>query len=200
MEQEERQFVGFVGTEVVGRGSLVDVALAAKHRFDGGTTDRIAVFDDDSGAAVDIELTGNADQVAARAAQHPALAARVGSQRGPGRPKLGVVSREVSLLPRHWDWLAEQRGGASAALRRLVDAASKANASQDAVRVAIEAAHHFMWDMAGNLPGFEEASRALFAQDFDAFEQRISSWPEGIREQLHRYVVRAMDSRETHAS
>jgi uncharacterized protein len=200
MEQDSHQFVGFVGTQLVGRGSLAEVALAAKRCLDRGATDRIAVFDDSSGRAIDVELTGSADQVAARVAQHPALVSERNARRGPGRPRLGVVSREVSLLPRHWDWLAEQRGGASAALRRLVDAASKANASQDAVRLAIEAAHRFMWDMAGNLPGFEEASRALFAQDFDAFEQRSSSWPQGIREQLHRYVVRATDSHGAQAS
>ncbi len=74
--------------------------------------------------------------------------------RGRGRPKLGVVAREVTLLPRHWDWLNAQPGGASVALRKLVEQARRANGDADRARAAREAAYHFMSAMAGDLPAF----------------------------------------------
>ena len=111
--------------------------------------------------------------------------------RGPGRPRLGVVSREVSLLPRHWEWLSSQRGGASAGIRRLVEIALKEISHQDPVRKAVETAYAFLSDLAGDYPGFEEASRALFAHDFAAFEVIIADWPPDVREQLGRFLARA---------
>ena len=194
MTTEQKIFVAFAGTSVIARGELTEVVGRSKDRLDGGEDKRIALFDDATGRPVDIDFSGSAVEVLGRLAAHP-MGARPtpepAKRRGPGRPKLGVVSREVSLLPRHWGWLAEQRGGASASLRRLVDAARKGNAGQEPTRRAIDAAHRFMWDMAGDQPGFEEASRALFAQNFDTFDRLISDWPAGIREQLERFTNRA---------
>ncbi|TFU03630.1 DUF2239 family protein [Polymorphobacter arshaanensis] len=99
--------------------------------------------------------------------------------RGRGRPKLGVTAREVTLLPRHWDWLAAQPGGASVALRRLVESARRSDAAR--ARSAQEAAYRFINAIAGNQPGHEEALRALFANDLDSFAQRIAAWPADIR-------------------
>lgn len=189
MTSEPKMFAAFAGADVIARADLADVVRRSKDRLDRRPDERIAVFDDETGRPVDIDFSGEKAEVLAKLADHPLIAPP--RKRRPGRPKLGVVSREVSLLPRHWSWLAEQRGGASAALRRLVDTARKGNAAQERTRKAIDAAHCFMWDMAGDLPGFEEASRALFAQDFEAFAQRIAEWPTGIREQLQRYVTRA---------
>ena len=104
--------------------------------------------------------------------------------RGVGRPKLGVVAREVTLLPRHWDWLNRQPGGASVALRRLVQEASRVNADRDAVRASREAAYRFMTAIAGALPGFEEATRALFAGERNRFEGLIDAWPADLRTHL----------------
>jgi hypothetical protein len=104
---------------------------------------------------------------------------------------LGVTSREVSLLPRHWQWLSAQKGGASATLRRLVEDARKRGAEGELVRSRVEAAHRFMWDIAGDLPGFEESSRALFAHDFEKFERLILCWPVDIQSILTRYVGEA---------
>lgn len=101
--------------------------------------------------------------------------------RPPGRPKLGVVGREVTLLPRHWEWLGRQPGGASVTLRKLVEQARKANYAKDRVRHAQEVAYRFMSAIAGNEPGFEEASRALFAGDCDRFEEHSRSWPPDVR-------------------
>ena len=104
--------------------------------------------------------------------------------RGRGRPKLGVVAREVTLLPRHWEWLGAQPGGASVALRKLVDEARRANGDADRNRAARDAAYHFMSVMAGNLAGFEEASRALFADDRRRFVGLIAGWPDDIRDHV----------------
>jgi hypothetical protein len=123
---------------------------------------------------VDFELRGTLGDVLARA-----LPARPRS--GPGRPKLGVVSREVSLLPRHWDWLEQQPNGASAALRRLVDQARKQNPDKQRARLAMDAAMRFMTSMAGDLPGYQEASRALYASNCEQFETLMRDWPNDIR-------------------
>ena len=103
-------------------------------------------------------------------------------KRGRGRPKLGVVAREVTLLPRHWQWLNAQPGGASVALRKLVDAARREHAAGDLRRAAQERAYRFLSAMGGDRPGFEEATRALFARDSAAFEARIAAWPDDVRE------------------
>ena len=194
MTHEPKIFVAFAGTDLIARGALDDVVRRSKDRLDRGEEKRIALFDDETGHPVDIDYSGSLAEVVARLGAHP-MAARPaavpGKRRGPGRPKLGVVSREISLLPRHWSWLAEQRGGASVTLRKLVDAARKGNPAQAQSRKAIDAAHRFMWDMAGDQPGFEEASRALFAHNFDTFAQLVSEWPAGIREQLERFTSRA---------
>jgi len=108
--------------------------------------------------------------------------AAVEKSRGRGRPKLGVVAREVTLLPRHWEWLATQPGGASVALRKLVEEARRTHAGSDKRRNAQEAAYHFMAAIAGNLPGFEEATRALFANDQEGFRGRLVAWPDDVRE------------------
>ena len=98
------------------------------------------------------------------------------------------MSREVSLLPRHWDWLEQQPNGLSAALRRLVDEARKRNPGEERARLAREAAGRFMTAMAGDLPGFEEASRALYAKEGGLFKERIGAWPEDIRLYLERLI------------
>ena len=111
-----------------------------------------------------------------------------GEPRGRGRPKLGVVAREVTLLPRHWDWLAAQRGGASVTLRKLVDEARRASVDRDRQRQTNERAYHFMSTMAGDMAGFEEVSRALFANDTAKFQQQTEAWPTDVRDYL-RYLA-----------
>lgn len=111
--------------------------------------------------------------------------------RGPGRPRLGVVAREVTLLPRHWDWLGQQTGGASVALRKLVEVASRASAMQDRVRQSSAAGYKFMATIAGHEPGFEEASRALFAADTVAFDAQIARWPTDVQTHLKKILADA---------
>lgn len=172
----------FEGSRLLLAGPLVEVALAMKAAAERGTADPVLIFDDATGHALDFDLRGTKADVIERLPRSEPSHER----RGRGRPKLGVVGREVTLLPRHWEWLAAQPGGASVALRKLVDEARRTGGTTQASRVAREAAYRFMSAMAGNLPGFEEAARALFANDRPRFEQHISDWPDDIRS----YAVR----------
>jgi hypothetical protein len=177
-------YVAFHGAQRVASGSKLDAALAAQNLASKGT---VLIFDPE-GRQVDFDLTGDAAALAARFAPEPAEEA---APRGRGRPKLGVVPREVTLLPRHWDWLATQPGGASVALRKLVEAARRAGEAPDRIRRAREAAYRFASVMAGDRPGFEDATRALFAGDDAAFEARISAWPEDIAAQVRLFAAEA---------
>ncbi|MCD0168966.1 DUF2239 family protein [Deinococcus sp. 23YEL01] len=135
----------------------------------------LLTFDDRTGRSVDFDLSGTLDEVLARHAPET-------PRTGPGRPKLGVVSREVSLLPRHWEWLERQRGGASAALRRLIDEARQADPDGERRAQAQAATDRFLGAVAGDLPGYEEATRALYAADRGGFEARLNDWPEDVRQ------------------
>jgi hypothetical protein len=164
----------FDGHRLLARGTRIDVALALKQALGAGATGPLLAFGDATGGVIDFDLSGSDADVAARLAEpEPA-------PRGRGRPKLGVVAREVTLLPRHWEWLAAQRGGASVALRRLVDEARRADGGSTQARQAVDAAYRFLQAIAGNFAGFEEASRALFAGDGEGFERRIADWPPDI--------------------
>lgn len=178
-------YTTFDGPRRIAGGSLQDNALAAKRALEADGSGTVLTFDDSTGRLVDIDLRGSDAEVLARlllstapatSEPEPSLEAR-----GRGRPRLGVVAREVTLLPRHWDWLTSQPGGASVTLRKLVDEARRASSGQDVRRQAQERAYHFMSALAGDLPGFEEAARALFADDRAAFMQRTDTWPADLR-------------------
>ncbi len=165
-------------TRIAG-GPLAAIALAVKAAFAANPAAAILVFDDATGKVVDLDLRGSDAEIAARYA--PRTDEANDAPRGRGRPKLGVVAREVTLLPRHWDWLALQPGGASQALRRLVDDARKSDGGRSQARAAQERAYAFIATMAGDREGFEEASRALFAGDGERFAEHSRSWPADIR-------------------
>lgn len=165
-------------TRIAG-GPLAAIALAVKAAFTTDPAAAILVFDDATGKVVDLDLRGSDAEIAARYA--PRTDEATDTPRGRGRPKLGVVAREVTLLPRHWDWLALQPGGASQALRRLVDDARKSDGGRSQARAAQERAYAFIATMAGDREGFEEASRALFAGDGERFAEHSRSWPADIR-------------------
>ncbi len=176
----------FEGHRRIASGGLVEVASKTKEVVDGGGRAPVLIFDDATGELVEVDFRGTADDVLARLSGPPlaveSALAPAGSPRGPGRPKLGVVAREVTLLPRHWDWLNGQPGGASVALRKLVEGARRENEGKDRARKAREAAYRFLSAMAGDLPGFEEVTRAFFAGDRDGFEGRIEPWPADVRD------------------
>jgi hypothetical protein len=161
----------------------MEVAVKAKRVVDRGGPAPVLIFDDLSGEVIEVDLRGTPGDVRKRLSE-PA-------PRRPGRPRLGVVAREVTLLPRHWDWLSSQPGGASVALRKLVEEARRVNAAKDRVRLAQDAAYRFMTTMAGDAPGFEEALRALFAGRRDGFEKRIAAWPAGVREHAKKLAAGA---------
>lgn len=169
-------------------GSLAEVAERCKGLLDADPGAAVLVYDDATGRPVDIDYRGSTSEVLARVAP----AAEAGARRGPGRPKLGVVAREVTLLPRHWDWLGSQPGGASVALRRLVEAASRDNASADRIRQAREAADRVMLALAGNLPGYEEASRAFHRQERERFEALTEAWPVDVRDYVRTLAAPAL--------
>lgn len=174
----------FTGTHRVATGPIADLALAAKRVVDGG--DNVLIFDDATAATIEIDFRGRDADVTARLAQRADLAAPAPAEpeapRGPGRPKLGVVAREVTLLPRHWDWLASQPGGASVALRKLVEEARRASGDKDRMRLAREIAYRFIAAMADKLRDVEEVSRALFAGDGPRFHALIAAWPQDVRD------------------
>lgn len=188
-------YVTFEGDRRIGAGSLRDVARAAREALDRHQDASILIFETKSSAPVDIDLRGSVDDVLARIPPAPTSTAdedaAVAAPRGPGRPKLGVVAREITLLPRHWDWLALQKGGASVAIRKLVDEARRVNEEPDRIRLGQEAAYRFMSAMAGNRPHFEEAIRALFANDPRRFEKLIAEWPADIRDHAAKLAERA---------
>ena len=190
--------IAFEGARRIAQGAPANVAAETKRVVDGGQHGPILIFDALTSHLLEFDLRGTAEDVAARVAQAtPAQApdmpdapdgepppAASDAPRTRGRPKLGVVAREVTLLPRHWAWLATQPGGASVALRKLVEEARRTHASQDAVRLAREAAYRFMSAIASAQASFEEASRALFAGDRTRFEAWVNDWPIDVREHV----------------
>ncbi len=185
-----RPSAAFAGTRMIAEGPLVDVALAVRALPAESPAEPVLVFDQTNGGVIDLDLRGSTADVIRRLTERSREAA-VGKQseaekeatpRGRGRPKLGVVAREVTLLPRHWEWLGDQPGGASQALRRLVEQARKAGDGAQRERSRQGTAYRFMQAMAGDLPGFEEASRALFAGDMPRFERCVAEWPEDVRD------------------
>jgi hypothetical protein len=180
----------FAGSRRIASGSPREVALRLKQLVDAGEQAPLLAFDDQTGRHVEFDLRGSLEQVVARL--HPLSDAMPSTRPRPGRPKLGVVAREVTLLPRHWEWLAEQPGGASVTLRRLVDQARQGNGARERQRRAQDATYRFMQAMAGDMAGFEEASRALFAADAERFDHCTQAWPADIRDYARRMASDAL--------
>ena len=188
--------IAFDGDRRIASGDLRDVVRAAKDTLEQHKDASILVFDGSTGNPIDIDFRGSADDVLARLPDIAAAAAATddavpSAPRGRGRPKLGVVAREITLLPRHWDWLAQQTGGASVAIRKLVEEARRTGEEGNRIRQAQEAAYRFMSAMAGNAPHYEDAIRALFAGDATGFEKLIAEWPADVRNHTLTLAERA---------
>lgn len=171
-------FTVFHGPTRTATGTILEVAFFLQDKPGG----EFLVFDDSTGRQIDLDTRGTPQELRGRYSESGADAGTPAEPRGRGRPRLGVVAKEVTLLPRHWDWLSTQPGGASVALRKLVDQARRATGDHDRVRAAQEGAYRFISAMAGNFPGFEEASRALFAYDLRRFAELIAAWPPDVRD------------------
>jgi uncharacterized protein len=179
--EHEKTYTAFVNARQVAAGALETLLPKLKSIFDRDHSILFLIFDDETGKQVDFNLRGTIDQVLARVRPQPA-------QGGPGRPKLGVVSREITLLPRHWEWLELQPNGASAAIRRLVDDARKRESEKMRKDRAIHATGRFLSAMAGNYPNYEEVSRALYRGERKKLFQLMGAWPKDV----HTYVLRLL--------
>jgi hypothetical protein len=194
MDPMSGAYIAFEGDRRVAFGDLRSVAQAAKRALDQDKDAAVLIFESATGGPVDLDFRGDVDDVLARLpiaeeTVHPEP--EQPASRGPGRPKLGVVAREVTLLPRHWEWLALQSGGASVAIRKLVEEARRSGDDRDRIRRSQEAAYRFMSAMAGNQPHFEEATRALFAPDPARFNALIAGWPTDVRDHAAKLAERS---------
>ena len=181
MNDNNRGCTAFRGPHKIASGTPAEVALKVKQA--GRGPESILIFDDASGRQIEFDLRGSDTDILLRLA--PQTSADT-EPRKPGRPKLGVTAREVTLLPRQWDWLARQPGGASVTLRKLVDTARAANGALESRRQAQEAADRFMLAMAGNQPHYEEAARALYAGNYARFAELTESWPQDVRDHARK--------------
>lgn len=196
IQENSQYFTAFTGSRRLVSGRLAEVALAVMKAPKSTASEPILIFNDANGRPIDLDLRGTERDIVMRLPQSPSDS-EVGTNvlsssepRGRGRPKLGVIAREVTLLPRHWEWLGTQPGGASVALRKLVEEARRSSSDLDRSRAARDAAYHFMSVMAGNLPGFEEAARALFANNRRRFAGLITGWPKDIRDHTVKLAFR----------
>ncbi|MFP5405969.1 MAG: DUF2239 family protein [Gammaproteobacteria bacterium] len=197
--------IAFEGARCIGHGALREIAWRIREASERGDG-QLLVFDDATSEPVELDLRGSEDEILARleAADTSTQSSQDGDAAAPstpvprprGRPRLGVIAREVTLLPRHWEWLEGQSGGASVALRRLVEQARRDGARGERVRLAREAAYRFIAAIAGNLEGFEDAARALFAGDAQAFAQAASRWPKDVRAHAMRLFERTVDDQQ----
>ncbi len=174
-------YSAFAGSRLLVTGDLKTMLTQTKEYLDGGGQEQVLIFEDDTGKQIDFNFRGSLQQVLDRA-----LPAK--PQKRPGRPKIGVVGGEVTLLPAHWEWLERQPLKASGTIRRLIEAARKNETAEARSRLRIEAAGRFMWSMAGNLKNFEEASRALYSGNWAKLAELTSGWPEDIQKHIARLV------------
>jgi hypothetical protein len=187
MIPEIKTCTAFIGDRRLAFGPAATVAVAVKHELESDTGALVLVFEDDTGRPVDFDLRGTDDDIRARLVEPSSKAeteAEAEIARGRGRPKLGVVAREVTLLPRHWAWLNAQPGGASVALRKLVEGARTVQRGGDQVRLAQEAVGRLMTALGGDLAGYEEATRALYKRDGERFAGLVEDWPQDVREHV----------------
>lgn len=175
---ESSTYSAFSGDTLVFGGELRPLLSHLKGLLDAEPRRELLIFEDDSGKQVEFDFRGSLDEVLAREAPPP--------RTGPGRPKLGVISREISLLPRHWEWLERQPSGISAALRRLVEAEMKRDPERQRALQARAATGRVMTTLAGNRENFEEALRALYAGEGARFRQLVRGWPSDIKKHLLR--------------
>ncbi len=196
--------IAFSGVKKIASGTILEVALASKALLDNDANAPLLVLEYLSARVIELDLRGSAAKIveqigAATSApeqneRHAIAPLDVSEARGRGRPKLGVMAREITLLPRHWQWLAEQPGGASVTLRKLVEQARHANVDKDILRAAQESAYRFISTLAGDFAGFEEASRALFANDPARFAALVSEWPNDVRAHALKLASRAFEA------
>jgi hypothetical protein len=191
-------YTAFEGNKQLFIGTLASVILKVKKRLGKDDNSTILIFSDSTGKTIDFNFQGNEQDVQKRLEIF--ITEDISSNNtGPGRPKLGVISREVSLLPRHWEWLATQTGGASATLRRLVEEAKKKSVSGNQVKLAQERTYKFLSTIAGDYIGYEEALRALYKFDKKIFVLNMQSWPADVRNYALEMATSVFEKNKTQA-
>jgi len=202
--ENKRNYYAFNAQQIVASGPLLEIILKLKSAQFHSDIEGVLLFDEGTGRQFDVNFSGTKEDVLQRyGIDQEELAGfqlteaesdvKLSQKKGRGRPKLGVVGREVTLLPRHWQWLDSQRGGASATLRRLIDETRKAGVAGELIRQSQDSANRFMYSMAGDMPGFEEAVRALYARDRQQFERETGSWPLDIANCARKYAKVALN-------
>ena len=185
----------FLGVGIVTSGSLQHVVTTVKDGLEDRDLTQLLIFDDSTGKPIDVDFRGKTVDVLKRLGEQfgdlPSTEVNDQPIRRVGRPKLGVVSGEVTLLPRHWEWLKSQPGGASVTLRKLIDQARHSGEKQNNIRESQEATYNFMTAMAGNFHQYEEALRALYAGDLDRFYHYIHDWAPDIRNYVKKLAANA---------
>jgi hypothetical protein len=177
------QIIAFDGDHCIASGNIVDVAAQVKQTLSAQPQSQVLLFDLESSRHVEIDFRGSVADVTARL---KTSLSPESAPRGPGRPKLGVVAREVTLLPRHWEWLAAQPGGASVTLRKLIEDTRRKTSAKDDARERQESVHRFLSAMAGDKPHYEDVLRALYASDGARFHALIADWPLDVRRHVER--------------
>lgn len=181
-------YTAFEGTDLLFRGNLKEVVLSTKTYLGHRQNTSVLIFCDVTGKTMDFNFHGSKQDVLRRLEKYT-LAEEPKEPTGPGRPKLGVISREISLLPRHWEWLATQAGGASATIRLLVEDARKKSSDISSVKQMQERVYQIMFVLAGDFQGYEEALRALYKRDSNAFFRNVKSWPKDIQKYLSEVAI-----------
>ncbi|RPJ03397.1 MAG: DUF2239 family protein [Spirochaetaceae bacterium] len=184
--ETNKTLTAFIGHKLFASGDIAEVLAAVKQYCDGKGTEQPLIFDDKTGKQIDFDLRGTLAEVLERVLPEA-------PKSGPGRPKIGVTGKEITLMPRHWEWLEVQPQKASGTIRRLVETAMKNECNAGEARRRHEAAGKFMWSIAGNLDGFEEASRALYARNWGTLEKYTASWPKDIKTHLMKMLDRGGD-------
>lgn len=187
-----RHSSAFIGDKLLKSGPLIEIVLAMKNAIENDRFSKILCFIDESGEMVDFDLSGTNEQVIAKLLVNNQMQSenidedKIAKPAKSGRPKLGVIAKEVTLLPRHWEWLASQRGGASANIRRLVDMAAKDNIDIEVRKSAQNRTYRFLQNIAGDFENYEEVLRAIFADDFEKMRKLMQNWPQDIQNYAHK--------------
>ena len=187
-------YTAFEGTDLLFRGELKEVVLSIKTYLGHSKNTSVLIFSDVTGKTMDFNFHGSKQDVLSRLEMYT-LAEKPKEPTGPGRPKLGVISREISLLPRHWEWLATQAGGASATIRLLVDDARKKSSNISSVKQMQERVYQIMSVLAGDFQGYEEALRALYKRDSKAFFRHAKGWPKDIQKYLSEVTTPVLEDK-----
>ncbi len=193
INMDTQTYTAFNGHRLLTHGELIKVALKVKHKLKVDPHSCVLIFSDLTGIQMDLDLRGTDKEIEQRLKIFVADK-NTTSVQGRGRPKLGVVAREISLLPRHWEWLASQSTGASATIRWLIEDARKKTSGRETIRQAQERTYKFMTAIGGNLPGYEEALRALYAKDEKRFHKQLSEWPKHIKDHVLKLSAAAFDN------